>query len=111
MSSIKTIAIPALRGRRSARDEAARHVSEFGGDDQSPAPRGPTRAHQHRYHVGQRMQLQGGGAYWARDASLCRVTALLPHDRGPLLYRVKSETENHERVVAEAELVPCRTEK
>jgi len=41
----------------------------------------------------------------ARAGSFCKVTALLPYEgHGSLLYRVRSETEQFERVVAEADL-------
>ena len=59
----------------------------------------------HRYGVGERLQMLGGGRSWARAEAVCRVTALMPHERGPLLYRVRSEVESFERVVAEDDLV------
>jgi hypothetical protein len=58
----------------------------------------------HRYHVGQRLRLLGGGNYWARNAGTCRIVALMPFEGTALFYRVRSETESFERVVAEADL-------
>ena len=58
----------------------------------------------HRYHVGQRLRLMGGGNYWARNAGTCRIVMLMPYEGGSLFYRVRSETENFERVVAEGDL-------
>ena len=40
-----------------------------------------------------------------RTASGCKVVALLPYEGyGALLYRVRSESESFERIVAEADL-------
>lgn len=46
-----------------------------------------------------------GGYSVARAAASCKIVALLPYEgQGQLLYRVRSETEAFERVVAEADL-------
>ncbi len=46
-----------------------------------------------------------GGRTLARAAAFCKVVSLLPYEgHGPLLYRVRSETEAFERIVAEADL-------
>jgi hypothetical protein len=59
----------------------------------------------HRFRVGERLRMGYGGATAARAASSCKVLSLLPYEgRGPLLYRVRSDTEAFERVVAEADL-------
>jgi hypothetical protein len=59
----------------------------------------------HRYHVGERLRMGGGGYSVARIAAVCKVVALLPYEgRGSLFYRVRSETEAFERVVSEADL-------
>ena len=55
-------------------------------------------------HVGQRLRLLGGGNYWARNAGTCRIVSLMPFEGTALFYRVRSETESFERVVAEADL-------
>ena len=66
-----------------------------------PVQAGPV----HRYSVGDRLRMGSGGYTTARVASICKVVALLPYEgHGPLLYRVHSEAEAFERVVAEADL-------
>ena len=74
-----------------------------------PAIRRPQRPSQaqpiHRYHVGERLRISGGGSSIARREAFCRVVALLPYEgHGSLLYRIRSETEAFERVVIEADL-------
>jgi hypothetical protein len=60
----------------------------------------------HRYRVGDRLRMNGGGYSVQRAASGCKVVALLPYEGyGALLYRVRSEVESFERIVAEADLV------
>ena len=61
---------------------------------------------QHRYKVGQMLDLRSSPRSSNRPAGLCEVVFCLPHDSGPILYRVKSLTENNERVVNEADLSP-----
>ncbi|MBN9306045.1 MAG: hypothetical protein BGO82_00560 [Devosia sp. 67-54] len=59
----------------------------------------------HRYGVGERLHMGGGGYTTARVASSCRIVALLPYEgHGPLLYRVRSDAEAFERVIAEIDL-------
>jgi hypothetical protein len=59
----------------------------------------------HRYRVGDRLRMNGGGHSVQRTASGCKVVALLPYEGyGALLYRVRSESESFERIVAEADL-------
>ena len=108
---MKTIAVPpnpgARRGGRLAASASSSH------DDDvvivSPRPAAPPRVvraqPQHRYHIGERLRMTSGGYSVARAGSFCKVTSLLPYQgRGSLLYRVRSETEQFERVVAEADL-------
>ncbi len=45
-----------------------------------------------------------GGRDIARQASACQVVALLPHEGGPLRYRVRSDAEGFERIVDETDL-------
>jgi len=60
---------------------------------------------EHRYRVGDRLRMDGGGYSVARQAAACKIVALLPYEgRGALLYRVRSDTEQFERIVAEADL-------
>ena len=61
----------------------------------------------HRYKVGARLRMNNGGNSLARQAGFCRVTFVLPYEGGQLLYRVKSEAESFERVVAEIDLAPA----
>jgi hypothetical protein len=59
----------------------------------------------HRYRVGDRLRMTGGGHSVQRAASGCKVVALLPYEGyGALLYRVRGETEAFERIVTEADL-------
>lgn len=115
MDLIKNIAVPVTRKRTSAaaatKPRAAgrptppsdSQVGGMIGAGRRPAPSLAAIA-KHRYHVGERLQMLGGGRSWARAEAMCRVTALMPHERGPLLYRVRSEMESFERVVAEDDL-------
>lgn len=66
---------------------------------------------QHRYRVGQMLDLRSAARLSNRPAGPCEVITCLPHDRGPLLYRVKSLGESLERVVEEADLTPSTAVK
>lgn len=113
---MKSIAVPVTRKRTASAAQKPRPSgrptppadSQVGGT--VGAPRRPVppiaAAALHRFRVGQRLQLRGGGSTWARPGSVCRITALMPHERGPLLYRVRSELESFERIVAEDDLTP-----
>lgn len=114
MDSLKSIAVPITRKRTAAAAAKPRpsgrplppvdsHVGGMVGAPRRAAP-ALTAAIAHRFHVGQRLQMLGGGRSWARAGGVCKVTALMPHERGPLLYRVRSEMESFERVVAEDDL-------
>jgi len=46
-----------------------------------------------------------------RPAGPCEVITCLPHEKGPVLYRVKSWGESNERVVEESDLTPSATVK
>jgi hypothetical protein len=61
---------------------------------------------QHRYVIGQILELRSSPRLSNRPAGLCEVLACLPHDSGPMLYRVQSINERNERVVEEADLSP-----
>jgi hypothetical protein len=61
---------------------------------------------QHRYHLGETLDLRANPRLSNRPSGLCEVLACLPHDKGPLLYRVKCIAENNERVVEESDLSP-----
>ena len=61
---------------------------------------------QHRYKVGQMLDLRFAPRRSNRPVGPCEVIACLPHDRGPILYRVRSANESNERVVEEFDLSP-----
>lgn len=60
----------------------------------------------HRFKVGQMLDLRSAPQRSNRPAGPCEVVFCLPHDKGPILYRVKSLGENNERVVDETDLSP-----
>ncbi|MFC3705564.1 hypothetical protein ACFOOL_12425 [Devosia honganensis] len=66
---------------------------------------------QHRYKVGQMLELRSAPRHSNRPAGPCEVISCLPHESGPLLYRVKSRNETNDRVVAEADLRPTDAAK
>lgn len=112
----KSISIPPspstrIGVRRAAARKLAAEVEPAGPELVPPVPsrRLPGRPVQtaptHRYHIGERLRLGGGGYSVARVAAVCKVLALLPYEgRGSLLYRVRSDAEAFERVVSEADL-------
>ena len=61
----------------------------------------------HKYHVGQRVSLVSP-SYLSRGSAEFEVVRLLPPEAGQFLYRVKSATESHERVVGEEQLARGR---
>jgi hypothetical protein len=111
---IKSIAIPVTRRMPAVRPIVAATatapqtpvVRAMPASDQGPHPM-PTGVARHRFKVGARLRMKQGGLSVARPASFCRVVFLLPYEGGQLFYRVKSEAESFERVVAEADLVPA----
>lgn len=60
---------------------------------------------QHSYKVGQMLDLRSGPRSH-RPSGPCEIIACLPHEQGPLLYRVRSASERNERVVEEGDLTP-----
>ena len=58
----------------------------------------------HIYSIGQQVSLDGPGRTSLKVAGVFTVTRLLPPLGVELQYRIKSETEAHERVAAEQEL-------
>lgn len=58
----------------------------------------------HRYKVGQLLELRSAPRHSNRPSGTCEVISCLPHETGPLLYRVKSWGESNERVVEEGDL-------
>ena len=111
MEPIKSVAVPITRKQNGRKPKASGLAQPHSDTRIAGAPAPMRRAAvaappAHVYLIGQRLRLMGGGRRWAREEGFCKVTALLPHEGGPLLYRVRSEAENYERVVAEIDLVP-----
>jgi hypothetical protein len=111
----KSIAVPANPSARKGRRLPTVAVSHPDVDADTEgyevatlAPRPPRalRARpEHRYRLGERLRMVGGGNLVARAPSFCKVIAQLPDEgRGALLYRVRSDSEQFERIVAEADL-------
>ena len=82
-------------------------------DDDAPIPATPlarpvrrvAAQPEHRYRVGERLRMTGGGQSVQRTSSACNIVSLLPYEgRGALLYRVRSDAETYERIVSEADL-------
>jgi hypothetical protein len=65
----------------------------------------------HRYKVGQILELRSAPRHSNRPAGTCEVINCLPHETGPVLYRVKSWNERIERVVEEVDLSPSDSRK
>ncbi len=65
----------------------------------------------HLYKVGQLLELRSAPRLSNRPAGTCEVVACLPHEVGPVLYRVQSLSERNERVVEEADLIPSAAVK
>mgnify|MGYP000085350222 CR=1 FL=1 len=113
MDSIKSIAVPVTRrepAKKKPRRAGHPQQAPDGGVGGSvglprPAPRPLRPVGHHSFRVGQRLRVVGGGYQWSRQGGWCRVVALMPHEGGAFLYRIRSEVENFERVVAEADLV------
>lgn len=110
VSILKDIAITPTRkaGPRRRSEPASPTIESTDFELTPPTPRAqravaaqPT----HRYHVGEKLRLAGGGRAFARGETICKVVGLLPYEgRGTLQYRVRGDTEQYERVVAEIEL-------
>ncbi len=60
----------------------------------------------HHYEVGQMLDLSSAPMHSNRPKGPCKVLACLPHDNGPVLYRVQCTSERNERVVEEMDLSP-----
>ena len=66
---------------------------------------------QHRYQVGQMLELRAASHYGNRFGGTCQVISCLPHDKGPVLYRIQADGERNERVVEETDLSPSSAPK
>jgi hypothetical protein len=110
MAGFKTISVPPNpSARRGSRNSAAASDVAVVDDDEAIVARRPvarTRAHPaHRFRIGDRLNMSPGGHSIGRAGSICKVLATLPYEGyGALLYRVRSERETFDRVVAEADL-------
>ncbi|MEO6394667.1 MAG: hypothetical protein ABIO40_01995 [Devosia sp.] len=109
MPPLKTIAIaptrkPAHR-KRDAGGGLADAVATMPAQVRNAPSRGTLEQPTHRYHVGERLSMSGGGYSISRAVAACKVIALLPYEgRGQLQYRVRSDSEQFERVVVEGDL-------
>lgn len=65
----------------------------------------------HRYAIGQILEMRAAPRTSNRQAGPCEVIFCLPHDRGPVLYRVRPLNENVERIVDEIDLTLSKVEK
>lgn len=65
----------------------------------------------HLYKVGQMLDLRSAPRHSNRPAGPCEVISCLPHEKGPVQYRVKSSGEGNERVVEESDLSPSGATK
>jgi hypothetical protein len=61
---------------------------------------------QHKYAVGQMVELVAAPRQSNRPSGPCRVLTCMPVERGPLQYRIQSDGESIQRVVSEADLRP-----
>jgi hypothetical protein len=64
----------------------------------------------HKYRPGQRVTFVGP-AHMRGAANEYEIVALLPVEAGQLLYRVKSRTEPHERVLGEDHMADPRVQQ
>jgi hypothetical protein len=60
----------------------------------------------HRFKTGQMLDLRSAPRQSNRPSGPCEVISCLPHETGPILYRVRSRRETIERVVDEVDLSP-----
>ena len=110
MPPLKSISVvPTRRGGGRKQPSPAVEADEFGGLALQVALARPQRRAAvqptHRYRVGEKLRMTGGGQSVQRAASTCKVIFLLPYEgHGALLYRVRSDTESFERIVAEGDL-------
>ena len=111
LDKLKSIAVPVTR--RPAGSSRPRRP--LAAEEETLRPRLPQHSlvpaaiePEHKFRVGERVRMIGGGNRWARAEAICRIVSLLPHETGPFLYRVQSEAESYQRVVDEADLSSLR---
>lgn len=112
MPQIKSIAVTPSR-KAGGRRRPSPTLPEGGEESALPAqgqrrpaaPRIVALQPTHRYRIGERLRMSNGGRSISRVEAFCKVVATLPYEgHGSLLYRVRSDSEQFERVVAEADL-------
>lgn len=108
MSTFKDIAVPSRNQPKKRGAEAADGVARpyIPATNTGVTTRTSVAGHRHRFSVGQRLSMAPGGREISRDAAMCCVVFLLPYEGGALRYRVRSDNENFERIVNEADLLP-----
>jgi hypothetical protein len=115
VDKLKSIAVPVTR--RDAIAKAKKSHKARPDDDAEDVglnvefrrqPQATTAKPMHHYRIGQRLAMARGSRDIARPAAMCLIVALLPHENGPLLYRVRSDNESFERIVDENDLAPLR---
>jgi hypothetical protein len=102
----KSIAVPVKRAKAKRKAEGpALPVAVVEAPRVAPAVGRVVTPPVHRFGIGETLHMTNGGRTFSRAASRCVVVSRLPHEgHGHLLYRVRSESEHHERVVAEMDL-------
>jgi len=63
----------------------------------------------HRYRVGDTVILKDGPVRMAKASGVCKVLAALPESQGSRRYRVRFDSENFDRSVAEDEIEAGRS--
>ena len=105
MPAIKSIAVKPKRARAASPSPSDDEVSPGPPAALARPARRTVPAPQHRYRVGEKLNMIGGGQSVQRAASACKIVALLPYEgRGALLYRVRADSESFERIVPEVDL-------
>jgi len=105
--SFKSIAIPSRLAPKKGSEPSKAYMPAT---SVPASPRAMRVGSGHRYAVGDRLRMASGGREIARGASTCLITAVLPHEGGPLRYRVRSESENYDRIIDEGDLSPAGPE-
>ncbi len=106
------VGTPSVHARHAAADDGDENEANAAFDPlaathfnlRKPPPRAVPQL-RHRFRVGERLSLLGSARVLSRTGVSCRVIALMPYEgSGPLQYRVRSESEQFERVVPEGDL-------
>jgi len=116
LDTSKTVAVP-VRKKKAAVSKASprpkANARSFPQDDllggsvtvgERRVARATKAAPSHRYAVGDRVKLNGHRGSLQRADGAYEVLARLPHEGGPLQYRVRSDEERYERIVIEEDL-------